>query len=93
VAPTINAVAERQLGPDLIGGDVVEQQPRGQIVVDCPFILTRVQVGLIVLGRPFWLSCDQPRSTRRARSSSLVLPQRASPAIIGGASGVHVRAS
>ena len=37
LAPTINAGGKRQLGADLLGGGVVEQQPRGQeLVVDCP---------------------------------------------------------
>src|SRR5450756_573254 len=66
----------------------------GRPVAESPVVATMANSlsGLIVLGSPFGLSCDQPRGIRRARSSSLVFPQRAIPAIIGGASGDHIRA-
>src|SRR3984957_17100099 len=69
--------------------------PSGCPVTASPVVATiaKSQAGLIVLGMPLRLSCRQPRLTSRARSSSLVFPQRASPAIIGGASAVHRRAS
>src|SRR5580700_9867270 len=74
---------------------LVHGLPQGWPVAASPVVATMANSlsGLIVLGRPFGLSCHQPRSTRRVRSSSLVFPQRASPAIICGASDVHVRAS